>query len=151
MKTVRRRGKGAAAQRNSAIVETRKLLHDALLVVRGIPNNEELKRRLLDALGQRRIIVDGLAALTPKEREEITEQMGLSLYDILNPDQRTEIRVPKDECLRLAANALAYLEEQDAKEFDAKIERDAESGKLDRLADEALRTRRVGRPPGAAQ
>lgn len=37
------------------------------------------------------------------------------------------------------------LEEMDAAEFDAKIERDAKSGKLDKLAQAALRDHREGR------
>lgn len=37
------------------------------------------------------------------------------------------------------------LEEMDAAEFDAKIERDAQNGKLDKLAQEALAEHRAGR------
>jgi hypothetical protein len=37
------------------------------------------------------------------------------------------------------------LEEMDAAEFDAKIERDAENGKLDKLAEAALKEHRQGR------
>ena len=39
----------------------------------------------------------------------------------------------------------AWFEEFDAARFDAKIEHDANSGKLDRLADEALADMRAGR------
>lgn len=39
----------------------------------------------------------------------------------------------------------ALLEEMDAAEFDAKIERDAKSGKLDKLAEAALKDFRAGR------
>jgi hypothetical protein len=42
----------------------------------------------------------------------------------------------------------AWFEEFDAARFDAKIERDAKSGKLDRLANEALREFREGRARG---
>jgi hypothetical protein len=38
----------------------------------------------------------------------------------------------------------AWFEELDAERFDEKIERDAKSGKLDRLADEALADYRKG-------
>jgi hypothetical protein len=37
----------------------------------------------------------------------------------------------------------AWFEEFDAQRFDAAIERDAQAGKLDRLADEALAARRA--------
>ena len=43
------------------------------------------------------------------------------------------------------ARLLALIEEMDAAEFDAKIERDAKSGKLDRLAQEALEDVKAGR------
>ncbi len=43
------------------------------------------------------------------------------------------------------ARLLAFLEELDGAEFDAKIERDAASGKLDKLAQEALTEHRAGR------
>ena len=50
---------------------------------------------------------------------------------------------------RLAPDELAkfraWFEEFDAARFDAKIERDAKAGKLDRLADEALAEFRAGR------
>jgi hypothetical protein len=39
----------------------------------------------------------------------------------------------------------AWFDEFDAVRFDARIERDATSGKLDRLADEALADQRAGR------
>ena len=38
-----------------------------------------------------------------------------------------------------------WFDEFDAKRFDAKIERNAQSGKLDRLAEEALADHRAGR------
>ena len=43
------------------------------------------------------------------------------------------------------ARLAALLEELDAAEFDAKIERDAKSGKLDRFAQEAQEEVRAGR------
>ncbi len=39
----------------------------------------------------------------------------------------------------------AWFEEFDARLFDAKIERDAKSGKLDKLAEDAIRDYRKGR------
>lgn len=42
----------------------------------------------------------------------------------------------------------ALLEEMDAAEFDANIERDVANGKLDKLADAALREHREGRTHG---
>jgi hypothetical protein len=49
----------------------------------------------------------------------------------LSPDQLAEFR--------------AWFEEFDAARFDEKIERDAKSGRLDRLADQALSDLRKGR------
>jgi hypothetical protein len=49
----------------------------------------------------------------------------------LSPDQLAEFR--------------AWFEEFDAARFDEKIERDAKSGRLDRLADQALGDLRKGR------
>ena len=50
---------------------------------------------------------------------------------------------------KLSADELArfrrWFEEFDVARFDAKIERDAKAGKLDRLADEALAEFRAGR------
>ncbi len=43
------------------------------------------------------------------------------------------------------AKLLALLEEMDAAEFDADIERDAKSGKLDKFAQEALEDVKAGR------
>lgn len=46
------------------------------------------------------------------------------------------------------ARLRALLEEMDAAEFDANIERDVANGKLDKLADAALREHREGRTRG---
>lgn len=47
--------------------------------------------------------------------------------------------------LKDRARLLAWLEELDAAEFDAKIERDIKAGKFDRLADEALADHAAGK------
>ena len=49
--------------------------------------------------------------------------------------------LPPDDLARFRR----WFEEFDAARFDARIERDAASGKLDRLADEALTDMRAGR------
>ena len=49
--------------------------------------------------------------------------------------------LPPDELARFRR----WFEEFEAARFDARIERDAKSGKLDRLADEALAEMRAGR------
>jgi hypothetical protein len=43
------------------------------------------------------------------------------------------------------AKLRAWLDERDAAEFDAKIERDLKAGKFDRLADEALAAHAAGK------
>lgn len=50
-------------------------------------------------------------------------------------------KLPADELARFRA----WFEEFDAAQFDAKIERDAKAGKLDRLADRAREDFRSGR------
>jgi hypothetical protein len=50
------------------------------------------------------------------KREEQIERVALQLYDILNPDQRREIRVSKAVCIKLADKCLQYLEELHATE-----------------------------------
>ena len=50
-------------------------------------------------------------------------------------------KLPPDELARFRR----WFEEFEAARFDARIERDAKSGKLDRLADEALTEMRAGR------
>lgn len=61
----------------------------------------------------------------------------------------TKIEQIKRAVSSLGADELArfraWFEEFDAARFDSKIERDAESGKLDRFADEALAEFRKGR------
>lgn len=51
------------------------------------------------------------------KRDDLIERMALSLYDLLNPDQRREIRVSKADCIKLATQALAILESQYAHEI----------------------------------
>jgi hypothetical protein len=50
-------------------------------------------------------------------------------------------QLPPEELARLRA----WFEAFDAREFDGAIERDAQAGKLDALADEALAAHRAGR------
>jgi len=61
----------------------------------------------------------------------------------------TKIEQIQSSIEQLSAEEIAelreWLEELDARLFDEKIERDAASGKLDKLADEALAAHRAGR------
>ncbi len=63
--------------------------------------------------------------------------MHMTVEDI----EKAITKLAPDELARFRA----WFENFDAARFDAKIERDAHSGKLDRLADEALREFRSGR------
>jgi hypothetical protein len=55
--------------------------------------------------------------------------------------EKAVAKLPPDELARFRA----WFDEFDAARFDQKIERDAKSGRLDRLADEALGELRKGR------
>jgi hypothetical protein len=55
--------------------------------------------------------------------------------------EKAVAKLPEDQLSRFRA----WFEQFDAARFDQKITRDAESGKLDRLADEALDDFRKGR------
>jgi hypothetical protein len=55
--------------------------------------------------------------------------------------EKAVAKLPPDELARFRR----WFEEFEAARFDAKIERDARSGKLDRLAQEALADMRAGR------
>ena len=61
----------------------------------------------------------------------------------------TKIEQIQSSIEQLSAEEIAelreWLEELDARLFDEKLERDAKSGKLDKLADEALAAHRAGR------
>ena len=60
---------------------------------------------------------------------------------IVEDIEKAVANLPPDELARFRR----WFEEFDAARFDARIERDARSGKLDRLADEALADMRAGR------
>jgi hypothetical protein len=55
--------------------------------------------------------------------------------------EKAVAKLPPDDLARFRA----WFEEFDAARFDQKIERDAQSGKLDRLADQAIDDHRKGR------
>jgi hypothetical protein len=55
--------------------------------------------------------------------------------------EKAESKLPAAELDRFRA----WFESFDAEQFDTKLERDARSGKLDRLAEEALAEHRAGR------
>lgn len=59
-----------------------------------------------------------------KKRAEQVERVALQIYDILNPDQRREIRVSKAQCIKLADECLQYLEELHAAEIASGVEND---------------------------
>lgn len=44
------------------------------------------------------------------KRQKQVERIALQLYDILNPDQKREIRVSKAQCIKFADDQLSYIE-----------------------------------------
>jgi hypothetical protein len=55
------------------------------------------------------------------------------------------LKEPSNNSPQELARFRAWFEEFEAAQFDAAVERDARSGKLDKLADEALAEHRAGR------